>query len=116
MSEQTAIISKFITDCKNSVSATIDKVKNQFTENTRKTIEQNLFVDMLNQRMEKSNIEYFTMAFQIRNLYIAFIKKAEKEGEYMNGASFSKAYDEVLNCWKMGTNYFKEYEKKRNAE
>ena len=54
---------------------------------------------MLNQRMEKSNIEYFTMAFQIRNLYIAFIKKTEKEGEYLNAVSFAKAYDEVFKCW-----------------
>ena len=50
---------------------------------------------MLNQRMEKSNIEYFTMAFQIRNLYIAFIKKTEKEGEYSNAATFTKAFEEV---------------------
>lgn len=63
MSEQTSIVAKFITDCKNNVQATIEKVKDQYTAKTLKTIEQNFFVDMLNSRMEKSNMEYFTMNF-----------------------------------------------------
>lgn len=73
-------------------------MKDQFTEKTRRTIEHNFFVDMLNSRMDKSNIEYFTMAFQIRNLYIAFIKKTEKDGEYSSAVSFAKAFDEVFRC------------------
>lgn len=42
------IIAKFITECKDKVAALIDKVKDQYPEKTRKTIEQSYFCDMLN--------------------------------------------------------------------
>jgi hypothetical protein len=114
--EQTMILSKFITECKDKVTNQVDKVKDQFTEKTRKTIEQNFFVDLLKNRMDNSNLDYFEKAFQVRNLYIAFVKKTEKEGEYSSAKAFTAAYDEVFKCRQMGNKYHSEFEKKRATE
>lgn len=91
-------------------------MKDQFNKRELETIEKNYFCDMLNQRMEKSNMEYFTMSFQIRNLYFAFVKKAEKGDEYASAAAFSRAYDEVFKCMQIGNHYFSDYEKKKHIE
>lgn len=71
---------------------------------------------MLNTRMEKGNLEYFTMSYQLRTLYLAFVKKTEKGDDYQTPVLFAKAFDEVFKCMQMGNQYYTKYEKQKQKE
>lgn len=88
--DKCSFINRFIRNCEDEVAK---KIRQLQVENAKikKTIENNVFVGMLNQKMDESRTEVFTLTYKIRILHIILTKTM-----FNNAKEISRKYWEII--------------------
>ena len=112
ISERNKTISRFISECKNTVRERCLKVEK--SEKLRKIAEENVLITHVNKKMEDNNDAYFTDNYRHRTLYYVFIKSNTQS--YRNSKEFQEIFLEVFKVKNTLNKYYNDYKRKLEAE